>query len=249
MKRRDLLILAGAAPLGLRAQVVDIADAINKAGRQRMLSQRMGKAWLALVHQTEGRSAQAVLDKSMALFDRQLVELKAYAPSPEWRPVFVQIVTIVMIFASALLLTSLIRAIEGSILHRDSEETAEETPHYRRVRTQMQVIDRVLIALVWLCALAGALLTFPAFRAVGTSLIASAAQARDAAAAHGLTAQGIAISVDIPGVRFDPRRDVGDIIRVRGQRLGLDVITRLTGLTYTAGAPTMGVTLADRRMV
>ena len=85
MKRRDLLILAGAAPLGLRAQVVDIADAINKAGRQRMLSQRMGKAWLALVHQTEGRSAQAVLDKSMALFDRQLVELKAYAPSPEIR--------------------------------------------------------------------------------------------------------------------------------------------------------------------
>ena len=82
-----------------------------------------------------------------------------------------------------------------------------------------------------------------------TSLIASAAQARDAAAAHGLTAQGIAISVDIPGVRFDPRRDVGDIIRVRGQRLGLDLVTRLTGLTYTAGAPTMGVTLVDRRML
>ena len=82
-----------------------------------------------------------------------------------------------------------------------------------------------------------------------TSLIASAAQARDAAAAHGLTAQGIAVSVDIPGVRVDPRRDVGDIIRVRGQRLGLDVVTRLTGLTYASGAPTMGVTLADRRMI
>lgn len=88
MKRRDLLILAGAAPLGLRAQVIDIADAINKAGRQRMLSQRMGKAWLALVHQTEGRSAQAVLDKSMALFDRQLAELKAFAPSPEIRETY-----------------------------------------------------------------------------------------------------------------------------------------------------------------
>lgn len=82
-----------------------------------------------------------------------------------------------------------------------------------------------------------------------TSLIASAAQARDAAAAHGLTAQGIAVSVDIPGVRFDPRRDVGDIIRVRGQRLGLDLVSRLTGLTYASGAPTMGVTLADRRMI
>ncbi len=88
MKRRDVLILAGSLPLGVNAQVVDIADAINKAGRQRMLSQRMGKAWLALVHQTEGRSAQAVLDKSMALFDRQLAELKAFSPSPEIRETY-----------------------------------------------------------------------------------------------------------------------------------------------------------------
>lgn len=82
MQRRHFLLLAGAVPLGLHAQVASLPDAINKAGRQRMLSQRMGKAWLALVHQTEGRQAGIVLDKSMALFDRQLVELKAYAPSP-----------------------------------------------------------------------------------------------------------------------------------------------------------------------
>ena len=88
MKRRDVLILAGSLPLGVNAQVSDLADAINKAGRQRMLSQRMGKAWLAMVHKTEDRSAQAVLDKSMALFDRQLVELKAYAPSPEIRETY-----------------------------------------------------------------------------------------------------------------------------------------------------------------
>jgi len=88
MKRRDVLILAGALPLGVNAQVSDLADAINKAGRQRMLSQRMGKAWLAMVHNTEGRSAQAVLDKSMALFDRQLVELKAFAPSSDIRETY-----------------------------------------------------------------------------------------------------------------------------------------------------------------
>ena len=82
-----------------------------------------------------------------------------------------------------------------------------------------------------------------------TSLITSPGQARDAAAAHGLTVQGIAVAVDIPGVRVDPRRDVGDIIRVQDSRLGLDLVSRLTGLTYTAGAPTMGVTLADRRML
>lgn len=88
MQRRQLLVIAGAAPLGLHAQVSDLSDAINKAGRQRMLSQRMGKAWLALVHKTEGRSAQAVLDKSMALFDRQLVELKVFAPSSDIRETY-----------------------------------------------------------------------------------------------------------------------------------------------------------------
>ena len=88
MQRRDLLILAAAAPLGVRAQVTDLSDAINKAGRQRMLSQRMSKAWLALVHQTETRLAQATLDKSMALFDRQLVELKAFAPTSDIRATY-----------------------------------------------------------------------------------------------------------------------------------------------------------------
>ncbi|MBY0467180.1 MAG: type IV pili methyl-accepting chemotaxis transducer N-terminal domain-containing protein, partial [Burkholderiales bacterium] len=63
----------------------------NKAGRQRMLSQRMGKAWLALVHGIEPAAAQGVLDKSMALFDRQLVELKAFAPTPELRDTYLKL--------------------------------------------------------------------------------------------------------------------------------------------------------------
>ncbi len=88
MKRRHLLALAGAATFGVQAQVLDVNDAINKAGRQRMLSQRMAKAWLAMVHKTESTSAQQILDRSMALFDRQLVELKAYAPNAELRKTY-----------------------------------------------------------------------------------------------------------------------------------------------------------------
>jgi nitrate/nitrite-specific signal transduction histidine kinase len=88
MKRRELLILAGAASFGAQAQVLDVNDAINKAGRQRMLSQRMAKAWLALVHRTESTAAQQILDRSMALFDRQLVELKSYAPNAELRKTY-----------------------------------------------------------------------------------------------------------------------------------------------------------------
>jgi len=82
---------AASATTGTQAQVVDLNDAINKAGRQRMLSQRMGKAWLALVHQTSSANAQLVLDRSMALFDRQHVELKAYAPTPEIRDTYLKL--------------------------------------------------------------------------------------------------------------------------------------------------------------
>jgi nitrate/nitrite-specific signal transduction histidine kinase len=88
MKRRHLLALAGATSLGVQAQVLDLNDAINKAGRQRMLSQRMAKAWLALVHKTQSAAAQQILDRSMALFDRQLVELKAYAPNADLRKTY-----------------------------------------------------------------------------------------------------------------------------------------------------------------
>jgi hypothetical protein len=86
MSRRRHILQAGAALLGATAlpsiaQVQSLNDAINKAGRQRMLSQRMAKAWLALGMEVENGGARQVLDNSLALFDRQLVELKAYAPS------------------------------------------------------------------------------------------------------------------------------------------------------------------------
>lgn len=88
MKRRRFIATAALASLtgaGAHAQVADLNDAINKAGRQRMLSQRASKAYLALLQKVEPRSAQQVLDRSIALFEKQLGELKAFAPSPTIR--------------------------------------------------------------------------------------------------------------------------------------------------------------------
>lgn len=86
------LMLACTLPLlsapAAQAQVADQSDAVNKAGRLRMLSQRMAKAWLALGQQVETVRADKVLAESMALFDRQLFELKAYAPTPEIRATY-----------------------------------------------------------------------------------------------------------------------------------------------------------------
>lgn len=91
IKRR--IFIASAAVFGVTAhsQVADMNDAINKAGRQRMLSQRMSKAYLALVQQVEPGTAQQVLDRSVALFDRQLVELKAFAPNPAIRETYTRL--------------------------------------------------------------------------------------------------------------------------------------------------------------
>lgn len=65
------------------AQISDINSAINKAGRQRMLSQRMAKAYFQIGQQIDVDRSRKVLDSSVAAFDRQLVELKNYAPTPE----------------------------------------------------------------------------------------------------------------------------------------------------------------------
>lgn len=66
-----------------QAQITDINSAINKAGRERMLSQRMAKAYFQLGLGIDTDRSKKVLDSSISLFDRQLVELKNFAPTPE----------------------------------------------------------------------------------------------------------------------------------------------------------------------
>lgn len=69
-------------PLAL-AQIVNLNDAINKAGRQRMLSQRLAKSYLQIGQSIDIERSRNILDTSLALFDRQLVELKTFAPTPD----------------------------------------------------------------------------------------------------------------------------------------------------------------------
>lgn len=66
-----------------QAQINDINAAINKAGRQRMLSQRMAKAYLQVGQAVDTERSKKILDASISLFDRQLVELKNFSPTPE----------------------------------------------------------------------------------------------------------------------------------------------------------------------
>ena len=84
MQRRALLSLAGAAGMSLhlplRAQVTDLNDAINKAGRQRMLSQRMAKFYQAIAWGVGNDKSAGELDKARKEFAAAHQEL-ASAPA------------------------------------------------------------------------------------------------------------------------------------------------------------------------
>jgi Type IV pili methyl-accepting chemotaxis transducer N-term len=61
---------------------MDIPSAVNIAGRQRMLSQRMVKAYLMLGQGIAADDARTVLQGSIDQFESQLAALKAFQPTP-----------------------------------------------------------------------------------------------------------------------------------------------------------------------
>ncbi len=95
-----VLVLAGGEAL---AQITDINTAINKAGRQRMLSQRMARAYFQIGMQVETDRSRRILDNSVATFDRQLVELKSYAPTPEIKSTYLKLETAWIAYKDVLL--------------------------------------------------------------------------------------------------------------------------------------------------
>jgi len=95
--------LTAGAPWPAQAEINTLNEAINKAGRQRMLSQRMAKAWLAMGQGIDAPQAEKIMLESMALFDRQFVELKAYAPSPEIRNTYLAMEPLWSDYKSALI--------------------------------------------------------------------------------------------------------------------------------------------------
>ncbi|MCC6611577.1 MAG: type IV pili methyl-accepting chemotaxis transducer N-terminal domain-containing protein [Burkholderiales bacterium] len=84
--------LAGAQPpagagtaAGPAAAVLAPATAIDKAGRQRMLSQRLAKAYLMVWQDVQPERGRTILGESVALFEAQLAELAGFVPSEDVR--------------------------------------------------------------------------------------------------------------------------------------------------------------------
>lgn len=112
--------------------------------------------------------------------------------------------------------------VEDSVLKRFRTDVVDNR-HARRVRTQIVVVRRVTVALVVICAIAAMLFTFPAARAAGTSLLASAGLISIVA---GLAAQTALANV-FAGMQiaFTDAIRVDDVVVVEGEWGRIEEIT------------------------
>jgi small-conductance mechanosensitive channel len=96
-----------------------------------------------------------------------------------WRPIeehaagIGQCLSLVLIGSSAWLVTRIAAAVVESTFARYASSTRDPA-RVRRVRTQVTLIMRIVTAVVAVVAVAAMLLTFPALRTIGTSMLASA---------------------------------------------------------------------------
>ena len=86
--RRHILLALASLPLtgvaraaGPKSGEIGMLEAINQAGRQRMLSQRMAKLYAQQVRGVRASDAQALMSSSISLFDSQLDTLRRLATS------------------------------------------------------------------------------------------------------------------------------------------------------------------------
>lgn len=76
-------LLLGAPVDSAVAETLSAASAINKAGRQRMLSQRMAKAYCQIGLDVRREEAKSQLQAAIALFESQLAELRQFASTAQ----------------------------------------------------------------------------------------------------------------------------------------------------------------------
>lgn len=84
-----LFVHAEASPAA--ATKMDTASAVNLAGRERMLSQRIVKAYLMLGQGIATDDARTILQGSIKQFESQLTTLKTYQPTPTVRSALVDL--------------------------------------------------------------------------------------------------------------------------------------------------------------
>lgn len=85
-----LLLLAVLSFSGVaQAQIVSVNDAVNKSGSLRYAAHRLGKVYIQIGMEVDVDRSRRILDRQIAIYDRRVVELKNYAPTPEIKATFI----------------------------------------------------------------------------------------------------------------------------------------------------------------
>lgn len=149
--------------------------------------------------------------------------------SASWRGWLDHVLVIALIGALTWLVASLVKVVERRMISRFGGGDAEMTDadrHQRRARTQITTLRRLVIAVIILLGGAAALMTFPSFANIGTTLFASAGVLSVVA---GLAAQTSLGSV-FAGMQiaFSDAIRVGDVVVLEDEWGRIEEIT----LTY-----------------
>ncbi len=153
------------------------------------------------------------------------IALRLSTDPADWTRTAEHVLLIALIITVAWLVGSLAFVLEDVALQRYRIDV-EDNRHARRIRTQVQVLRRITVAVLVICAIAAILLTFPSARALGASLLASAGVISIVA---GLAAQSSLANV-FAGVQlaFTDALRVDDVVVVDQQWGRIEEIT----LTY-----------------
>ncbi|MFD4990612.1 mechanosensitive ion channel domain-containing protein [Cellulosimicrobium cellulans] len=160
----DVLVTLGAVAAGVLLAFVlgtVISAVVRRAGRRSELARDLSRRL-----RRPDRAVLTVVAVWIA------VRLTTDASTP-WRPAVEHLLLIALIVVGAWWVGAIAFVLEDSALQRYRMDTADNR-HARRVRTQITVLRRLTVAVIVVCAVAGILLTFPAARAAGASLLASA---------------------------------------------------------------------------
>ncbi|WP_372012277.1 mechanosensitive ion channel family protein [Pseudoxanthomonas sp. 10H] len=101
------------------------------------------------------------------------VALRSVPMPAEHLALWIQVLRLALLACVTWLLVRIVGAVEASILRRNPMEIADNL-HARRIQTQARVLSRIASGTILLLGVSLALMTFPAVRQIGTTLLASA---------------------------------------------------------------------------
>ncbi|MDM4762251.1 mechanosensitive ion channel family protein [Galbitalea sp. SE-J8] len=143
----------------------------------------------------------------------------------DWRDGIAHALVIAVLVLAAWFVSAVVGALLNRLMGRYRTDVRDNRVA-RRAKTQIAIVRRLIMVVIWLIAIAAALLTFPEVQAVGTSLLASAGVVSIVA---GLAAQSTLANV-IAGLQiaFTDAVRVDDVVIVETEWGKIEEIT----LTY-----------------